>query len=500
MDLAERLRQIVFLDPSAPAVEFQSDWWSWGDLGETWERLDSALRKANIPEEAAIGVVLRNRPECVASIVATLGTGRCVVTLSPLQADEHLANELTTLPVAAVVAPAADWGRSAFEEAVRANGALGLELGVAPGAVVERIKGGETFAELRPGIAIEMLTSGTTGPPKRVPLPYANLARSIEALVHYGPAGESEAPPRLRTAVTILFTPLSHISGSWSVIEAVASGRRLALLEQFKVDAWLEMVRRHRPKFASLPPTCMRMVLDSDASKEDLASLKAVRVGTAPLDPRVADEFEDRFGVPVLIVYGATEFAGAVVGWTLSDHTEFRSTKRGSAGRAHPGIEVRVIDETSGSVLGQGEVGLLEFRGQQLEGLGSSEWVRTQDLAHLDSDGFVWIQGRNDDVILRGGFKVDTGRVAAVIEDHHGVQAAAVIGIPDRRLGAVPVAVVERSVGDSVTADELLEWARRTLAVYEVPTRIVFVDELPRTATLKVSKKALEQLVEAATD
>ena len=497
MDLSERLRQIVVLDPTSPAVEFEQKWWSWADIFATWERLDSFLLSANISDESPIGVVLRNRPECVAAILAIVGTGRCVVTISPLQTDEYIANELERLAVAAVVAPDIDWNRSGFEEAVRSRGSLGLALGHEAGALTQRVEGG--LPDLRrPGIAIEMLTSGTTGAPKRIALPYENLARSIEALVHYGPGAKDDNHARLRTAVSILFAPLSHISGSWGVIESAASGRRLAVLEQFKVDAWLDLVRRHRPRFASLPPTCMRMVLDSDANKEDLASLKAVRAGTAPLDPRVAEEFEDRFRVPVLIVYGATEFAGAVVGWTLRDHAEFHSTKRGSAGRAHPGIAIRIVDEESGAVVSKDEVGLLEVKGEQLQGIGTDEWVRTQDLASVDRDGFVWIQGRNDDVILRGGFKVDTTKVAAVIERHPSVNAAAVIGAPDHRLGQVPVAIVERSANTEtkqVTAEQLLAWLRRSLAPYELPTRVLYVEELPRTATLKVNKKELEKLV-----
>jgi long-chain acyl-CoA synthetase len=497
MNLSEQLRQIIQLDAAAPAVEFEQRWWSWGDLWETWKNLDAALQQSHIADQAPIGVVLRNRPECVASIVAIVGSGRCVVTISPLLADEEMSNELNRLEVAAVVAPDIDWERPGFEDAVRARGSLGLGLGRIAGQVSRRTEGGLPRL-LRPGIAIEMLTSGTTGPPKRIPLPYENLARSIEALAHYGPGDKSADRARLRPAVTIVFAPLSHISGSWGVIESVAAGRRLALLEQFKVDAWLDLVRRHRPRFASLPPTCIRMVLDSDATKEDLASLKAVRAGTAPLDPIVAQEFEDRFGVPVLIVYGATEFAGAVVGWTLRDHAEFHSSKRGSAGRAHPGIMLRIVAEDSPTVLGPNEVGLLEVKGAQLEGIGSEEWNRTQDLASIDQDGFVWIQGRNDDVIMRGGFKVDTTKVASIVERHPGVRAASIVGIPDRRLGQVPVAIVE-SFADgerkSVTTEELLAWLRRALTPYEVPVQVLFIEKLPRNASLKINKKALQKFV-----
>ena len=496
MDLCERLRTVVFLDSDAEAIEFESVWHPWAALQRVWEGVDSHLDEFGAGESATVGVVLRNRPECAATIAALLGTGRCLVTLSPLQADADLAGDIARLPLAAVVATESDWEREGFADAVEASGALGIAIGGSVGEVRGQMEpAGEISTRVRPGIAVEMLTSGTTGPPKRVPLPYRNLAHSIEILSHYRSSDDGADDVRLSESVTILFSPLSHISGTWGVVEAVSAGRKLALLEQFRADAWLDLVRRFRPKFSSLPPTCMRMVLDTPGvTKEDLSSLRAVRAATAPLDPSMADEFEERFGVPVLIAYGATEFAGAVVGWTLRDHDRFHKAKRGSAGRAHPGIELRVVDPESGDVLGEDEVGILEVTGDQLAGLDSSEWIRTQDLARIDSDGFVWLRGRTDDVIIRGGFKVDTGRVASVLERHAAVRAAGVVGVADRRLGAVPVAVIEPEKEGRVTAEELADWARGSLSVYEQPVRFILVDELPRTATLKVSRRALEQL------
>ena len=143
----------------------------------------------------------------------------------------------------------------------------------------------------------------------------------------------------------------------------------------------------------------------------------------------------------MLISYAATEFGGAVAGWNLADHAEFWATKRGSVGRAHSGSELRIVDEVDGHVLGADEVGLLEVKAGQL-GDGSG-WMRTTDLARIDADGFLWILGRADQAIIRGGFKVRPDDVRAALEAHPAVRGAAVIGVADARLGAVPVAVVE---------------------------------------------------------
>jgi acyl-coenzyme A synthetase/AMP-(fatty) acid ligase len=224
-----------------------------------------------------------------------------------------------------------------------------------------------------------------------------------------------------------------------------------------------------------------------------LSSIRSVVSGTAPLSPDDADAFRAKYGIPVLGSYAATEFGGGVAGWNLVDHRQFWAAKRGSVGRAHPGCELRVVDPDDGAVLGEGAEGLLEVKAAQL-GAGSS-WVRTTDLARIDADGFVWILGRADQVILRGGFKVRPDDVRAALERHPRVRGAAVVSRPDARLGAVPVAAVELRRGpDCITTRDLLAHASTTLARYELPVEIRIVDELPRTPSAKVDLAAVTAL------
>jgi len=196
----------------------------------------------------------------------------------------------------------------------------------------------------------------------------------------------------------------------------------------------------------------------------------------------------------VLATYGATEFAGAVASWSLADHARFATAKRGSVGRAHSGVELRVVNPLTFEALASGRVGLLEVRGGQL----GAEWVRTSDLAHIDGDGFLFIDGRADDAIVRGGFKVSAGAVASVLEQHPRVEAAGIIGMPDARLGEVPVAVIEtRAGGNPPGGTELDAFLRARLPAHQVPVAFHVVERLPRTATLKVDAEALRRLVEA---
>jgi acyl-coenzyme A synthetase/AMP-(fatty) acid ligase len=282
------------------------------------------------------------------------------------------------------------------------------------------------------------------------------------------------------------------LGGLFRVLQCLSDGRSFCLLERFNVEDWADAVRRHRPRTASLVPAALRMVLDADLDPDDLRSLRSVVSGTAPLAPETADEFQAKYGIPVLVSYAATEFGGGVAGWNLTDHQRFWAAKRGSVGRAHPGCELRVVGADAGQPLPPGTEGLLEVKARQFD---RDEWVRTTDLARIDSDGFVWIVGRADQVIIRGGFKVHPDPVRVALERDPRVLAAAVVGHDDPRLGQVPVAAVELRPGAGpVTSAELRDAASGLLARYELPARIRVVDALPRTPSGKPDLAAIRHL------
>jgi acyl-coenzyme A synthetase/AMP-(fatty) acid ligase len=314
-----------------------------------------------------------------------------------------------------------------------------------------------------------------------------------------GLAAGGVRPPRvgmLAPGVGIVNNALVHIGGLWGVVAGLYSGRQVALLPRFTLDSWVDAVERHRPVSGGLVPAAMRAVMEADVPKERLASLRAITSGTAPCPPELADAFQRRYGIPVIMTYGATEFAGAVAGWTLSLNREWWDRKKGSAGRAYPGSELRVTSP-DGEVLPAGEVGTLEIRTVQSP-LGENAWQPTSDLAEIDEDGFVWIRGRADDAIIRGGFKIHPETVKTALERHPSVREAAVAPLPHDRLGQVPVAAVEVVTG-TVRPDpaELIALCREQLTPYEVPTEVLVLDELPRTPSMKVSRPDLLALFEA---
>jgi acyl-coenzyme A synthetase/AMP-(fatty) acid ligase len=237
----------------------------------------------------------------------------------------------------------------------------------------------------------------------------------------------------------------------------------------------------------------MKMILDANIPAEEFASIRAFTCGTAPIAPEAIDEFVKRYGTPVLTTYGATEFAGAICGWSIATFQKYWSTKRGSAGRMHPGIEARTVDRETFAPLPAGEIGLLELRGPVLgDGV---NWVRVSDLAKIDADHFLWVVGRADNAILRGGFKVLPDEVVKAIESHPAISEASVVGIADDRLGAVPVAAfVVKPDAPAPTVQELTAFLREQLTPYQIPAQFRQVAELPRTPSLKVSMPGVKAL------
>jgi long-chain acyl-CoA synthetase len=487
--LSKQIQAVMALDPGAPAIEGNGQWHSWGSLDWAASALNSCLSAFKIPRGAPVAVILRNDPAVVAAILGVLKGERCIVSISPSTGDEGLVRELRRVGPSAVVGVEEDMCRSGVMPALEELGVLALRVRLGMVNPVECL--GRTSPVLRDGLgdtAIEMLTSGTTGPPKRIRISYEELDRSLRAAGrHYGDQVSSEV--RLRSGVAIVSAPLVHMAGMFRTLLNVCNGRRIVLMDRFRTDEFVHLVARHRPKALSIVPASMRMILESDPPTETFESVKVVTSGTAPLPVDLQVAFERRFDVAVLPSYGATEFSGGVAGWTLSLYEEWAERKRGSVGRVQPGREIRIVTSSGDPVLRPGTQGQIEVR------TAGGEWVRTTDFGRVDDDRFVWIDGRSDDAIIRGGFKVLPSEIVDALRLHPAVLDAGATGIPDARLGAVPVAAVEIKHGYSPTVDELLLFLRSALPPYKVPARLLVVASLPRTSSLKVDQSALRSVL-----
>ena len=480
---------VLDIGSDKPAIEFEGVWHNWSELAHMVGEVHGALDRAGMTADSRVGILLRNRPGPLAAALATLAYNHCMVSLNPLFPDDTLRHDIATLSLPVVIGETADLARPAMAEALRAAGTAAIELiGVLGGARL--LPGFERPDERKvaaraPGVIIEMLTSGTTGAPKRVALQRAAFEKSFAGALSYESSRELGEKPRLRGDITsILANPISHIGGLWGALSCVLAGRKACLLERFTVPAWHDAIVRHRPKVAAAVPASLRMILDAGIPPEDLSSLIALRTGTAPLDPAIIAEFWERYRIPLLQNYGATEFSGSVAGWTLKGFHKYHDAKVGSVGRFQPGVLGRIIDAESGGEKAPGEEGILEMKAAQF-GI-DDQWLRTTDRAIIDADGFLFILGRADNAIIRGGFKVHPDDVVSALEKHPAIREAVVVGIPDRRLGEIPVAALMLRNGGAQPADEeLTAFLKERLLPYQVPASFKYVSDVPRTPSMK---------------
>jgi len=483
----DRVAQLCAECPDAPAIEFEGQATTWGDVSARMDGLQSTLLACDVGASDAVGLVVRERPPAVGALLALLALGRPVVLIQSLASDTELCADVRRLPVAAVVAETRDWARDGFAACVRAAAMVGISLGDAP-ADVEPLPGRARTAEepragVARGVAALVPTSGTTGAPRRHPVTNETLDRAR--------AGVTVRDPTQTRGVTINAVPLSSIGGFMGLVATVWRGRPIAVMDRFDVDRWAALVREHRPRRIGVPPAAIAAIVDRDLPREWFDGVRWLATGSAPLDPAAARRFADRYGIGVLNAYGATEFGGPVVSWREDDWERWNTTKLGSVGRPLPGVEVRLAPADTAP---DADAGVLEVSRD------GGPWTRTNDLARIDADGFVWILDRVDDVIVRGGFKIRAGEVEDALVDHERVGEAVVVGIPDRRLGSVPAAMVTlRGDGVPVTGEELRAHVRSRLAPYKVPVVVRIVDEIPRNAMMKPRRAEIREALGGAT-
>jgi acyl-CoA synthetase (AMP-forming)/AMP-acid ligase II len=490
--LSDSIRGFIERGGNNNAIIVQDGTRPWSYMRAVLAELEDALANVEQREGLSVGIITRNQPPHLALIAATIALRHRYVTLNPMFSDQELANDIEQLGLHAIAAISEDFERpGVMEAAVRSRAAvIELRSGGTLALIHERKVGLDSRE--RTDVAISMLSSGTTGVPKRILLSYDNLSSAVGQLVKAKPGVESGRPTQLRPA--LIWHPVGHISGAVMAIESFSVGRPVILMERFEPLLWTALVERYEVRLGQLNQAGMRMILDGNIEPSQLRSLLYIRGGTAATPPELQEEFERRFNIPVMTTYGATEFAGAVASWSTEDYQLHGKTHVGSSGRPHPGVKMRTIDPDDGHELAIGEEGILEVLAPQAAN-GNGNWVRTTDLAVIDSEGFLWIKGRADDVINRGGFKVHPSKVERAFKEHPAVQDVAVVGLDDPRLGSVPVAaIVLREDAVQPTVEQLLHFVDNHLARYEIPTRVVIVEALPLTLSMKVSRPALREL------
>jgi long-chain acyl-CoA synthetase len=348
--------------------------------------------------------------------------------------------------------------------------------------------------------ALILYTGGTTGFPKGVPLSSGLFLHNV---TEWRKASVAVVPPG--TAVTALTAPFYHVIGQMdATAPLLVGGETLIILPRVVLDGLFHEIGRHRATNMFAVPAMYRMILEHDRlGQYDLSSLRYCGVGGDALPIEVGKRWLEKFGVPLYQGYGATELCGAV---TLS-YSEFGMPPEGSIGRVTRGCRVKLVDaETlepvaqgqSGELLGQMPWGVTEYwnKPEETEAafveIDGETWYRTKDIVTEDENGWLYFLDRSVDMIKHKGYRIAAAEIERVLQEHHAVVAACVVGIPDEKVGErIKAFVVPKEDVRGLSGYELLNWCRSRLAPYKVPHYIEFRDILPKSKVGKVLRREI---------
>lgn len=489
-EVQQRAAKALSRDPAIELIEYQREWITVGRMRALADKVDALIDASGADPAAPVALVPRNRPEILAALLGLLARGRHLRMIHVYQSPEGIARNVLRLKPATVLAMAQDLSEEVLT-ALKENGIAGIALAEMDAAAAPGCARSTAICDPPPPEPqIDLLTSGTTGPPKQFPITYEFVAREMVNGSPLSLAGDFDP---LALPPAHLYWPFGNFSGLYAILTPMLLGMRGVLADRFSVLEVHDYVRRFRPGFIGLPPAGVQMVLDAGIPVEDFACLKFVRVGSAPLKLATHRAFEDRYGIPILQSYGATEFGGPVTDMPLAFHPEWTRKKIGSVGVPYRGAQLRVVDPDTGAPLAPGEQGLLEVIAPRM----GPEWIRTSDLGIIDADGFVWHRGRADGAIVRGGFKLLPEAIEGALVLHDAVAAAMVTAFPDHRLGEVPAAaVVVKPGARQPSREELIAHLREHIEATHIPVLWMFVDQLPSNAMMKPDRAALRAMFE----
>ena len=481
----------VAVGPSADGLSVQ-------ELSRRARRLGVALSGRPIDH---VGLVDLNSEAVPLTMFAAAMAGRPFVPMNYRLPDEQLRRLVERIAPAVVVA-----GEGVSERLGRIDG---IEL--LSRAELLELSADESIEpeiEVDPdpdAVAVLLYTSGTTGDPKAAMLRHLHLGSYIMTTVELGAAEPDEA--------ALVSVPPYHIAGISAALSSVYGGRRVVYLESFDPEEWVGTARAEQVTHAMVVPTMLNRILDViEADGGGLPSMRTLSYGGGPMPlPVIERAMRLLPDTGFVNAYGLTETSSTIALLGPEDHrTAMASSdpavraRRGSVGQPLPTLEVTVRDEL-GREVPPGTVGELWVRGGQVsgeyrgaEGSDDGGWFCTRDSVHLDEDGYLFVHGRLDDVIVRGGENLSPGEIESALLEHESVEQAAVVGIPDTEWGERVVAAVVPAPDKKVVESELQDHVRALLRSTKTPERIAVFDELPFNETGKLLRRTLREELAAA--
>ncbi len=514
MNTTEFLTIASAIVPDRTFVVFEGKRYTFSHVNERVNRLANALASLGIKKSDRVAIVQVNCNQYIEAYFATARIGGIFCPLNFRAKEEELTHMLNNAEAVAVfvgerylamvnaLKPKLTTVKHYISIDKKVDGMLFYD------DLLAQSSADEVFTDISDDdVTILMYTAGTTGLPKGVPLTHNSF--SVYVLNNVDPASPDVEETNLLTV------PLYHVAGVQAMMSATYGGRTLAIMRQFDVKEWMKTVEREQANRAMLVPTMLKRVIDDpDFSQYNLSSLRVVTYGAAPMPFEVIKKAIEVFpGVRFINAFGQTETASTITMLGPEDHViegaeaeKQKKLKRlqSSIGRPMADVEMRIVDEQNRPLL-PGEAGEIVARGPRVmsgywkdptktaKAIDKEGWLHTGDMGYMDEEGYIYLAGRGDDMIIRGGENISPEEVENVLYCHPCVEECAVIGIPDPEWGQEPRACVVLKVGKSVTTEELVEFCRARLSSFKRPRSVVFVDELPRTSTGKILKRVLRE-------
>jgi long-chain acyl-CoA synthetase len=458
MNLATVLTAAASEYADRPALLVDGGAVSYAELETLSAAAAAGLRARGVSAGDRVALMLPNGTDFVAAFFAVLRLGAVAVPLNVLLAPPEVEARLAVAGAALLVT-----------EAPAAGGAV------------------EPVARALDDPAVILFTSGTSGAPKGAVLTHGSLAAAA--------ANAADALALTPDDVVLGAAPFSHVLGlSTGIVATLSRGAAIAVERRFDAERTLaRMVETGTTILLGVPTMCVALC-DAARAAPSLPPVRIAHVGGAPVPVEVGRSFETTFGAALYEGYGLTEMSGIA---TTYVHGQRR--KPGSVGMplGSTEIEIAAPDERG--------VGEVRFRGPSVvagywenaeataEAISADGWLATGDLGYLDDEGYLFLVDRKKELVIRAGYNVYPREVEEALYAHPDVLEAAVVGVPDDRLGEEVAAVVVRRSGSALSADELQAWARERVAAYKIPRIVRFVDELPKTPTGKILKRAIDR-------